>query len=102
MIDVVIEEKTSDCCIVRIEWKREGGERKADAIINDVLVARAVVNVDRDAAQGGDFGGEGGEAGVVLSVWSEGWKEVCGRGEGEEGRTARGRRRRTWWAGGWM
>jgi hypothetical protein len=32
-----------------------------------VLVARIVVDVDGDAAQGGDFGGEGGEGVVVLS-----------------------------------
>ena len=49
------------------------GAWRAHAIINDMLVARAVVNVDRDAAQGRDFGGEGGEAGVVLSVLGLGW-----------------------------
>ena len=32
-----------------------------------MLVARIVVDVDGDAAQGGDFGGEGGEGVVVLS-----------------------------------
>jgi hypothetical protein len=32
-----------------------------------VLVARIVVDVDGYAAQGGDFGGEGGEGIVVLS-----------------------------------
>jgi hypothetical protein len=32
-----------------------------------MLVARAVVDVDCDAAEGGDFGGEFVEAGVVLS-----------------------------------
>ena len=39
-------------------------------VVDDVLVARIVVDVDGDAAQGGDFGGEGGEGVVVLSgVW---------------------------------
>ena len=33
-----------------------------------MLVSRIVVDVDGDAAEGGDFGGEFGEAGVVLSV----------------------------------
>lgn len=33
-----------------------------------MLVPGVVVDVDGDAAQGGDFGGELGEAGVVLSV----------------------------------
>lgn len=33
-----------------------------------MLVARIVVDVDGDAAQGGDFGAEGGEGGVVLSM----------------------------------
>lgn len=45
-----------------------GGGGRAYAVINDVLVARIVVDVDCDAAEGGDFGGEFGEAGVVLSV----------------------------------
>lgn len=33
-----------------------------------MLVSCIVVDVDGDAAEGGDFGGEFGEAGVVLSV----------------------------------
>ena len=33
-----------------------------------MLVSSVVVDVDCDAAEGGDFGGELGEAGVVLSV----------------------------------
>lgn len=36
------------------------------AVINDFLVARIVVDVDGDAAEGGDLGGELVEAGVVL------------------------------------
>ncbi len=59
-----------------------------------MLVAGIVVDVDGDGAEGGDFGGEGGEEGVVLSVG----KGLVG-GEGDKGRaagrTARGRRRRT-------
>jgi hypothetical protein len=35
--------------------------------VNDALVARIVVDVDCDAAEGGDFGSEFVEAGVVLS-----------------------------------
>lgn len=42
--------------------------RTAYAIINDILRAGIVVDIDGDAAEGGDFGGEVGEAGVVLSV----------------------------------
>jgi hypothetical protein len=38
--------------------------------INNALVARIVVDVDCDAAEGRDFGGEFVEAGVVLSGWS--------------------------------
>lgn len=36
-----------------------------------MLVAGIVVDVDRDAAEGGDFGGELGEAVVVLSGFGE-------------------------------
>ncbi len=42
------------------------------AVVDHVLVAGIVVDVDCDAAESGDFGGEFGEAGVVLSVWVEG------------------------------
>lgn len=38
------------------------------AVVKDVLITGVVVDVDCDAAEGGDFGGEFGEAGVVLSV----------------------------------
>ena len=66
-----------------------------------MLVPGVVVDLDGDAAQGGDFGGELGEAGVVLSVWGgEGWglERVSGMAGWEgNGRTARGRRLRTWW-----
>jgi hypothetical protein len=37
--------------------------------VDNALVARIVVNVDCDAAQGRDFGGEFVEAGVVLSAF---------------------------------
>jgi hypothetical protein len=36
--------------------------------VDNALVARIVVNVDCDAAQGRDFGGEFVETGVVLSA----------------------------------
>ncbi len=40
--------------------------------VQDILVPRIIVDVDCDAAQGGDFGGEFIEAGVVLSVTAMG------------------------------
>lgn len=46
-------------------WGREGGRY---GIIEDILVAGIVIDVDCDAAQSGDFGGEFVEAGVVLAV----------------------------------
>jgi len=45
---------------------RGGGKKYA--VLDDILAARVVVDVDCDAAQCGDFGGELGEAGVVLSA----------------------------------
>lgn len=49
-------------------WEgREGGRRGTYAVIDDMLVAGVVVDVYCDAAEGGDFGGELVEAGVVLS-----------------------------------
>lgn len=42
---------------------KEGG---GYAVIDDVLAPGIVVDVDCDSAEGGDFGGEFGEAGVVL------------------------------------
>jgi len=48
---------------------RGGGKRYA--VLDDILAARVVVDVDGDAAQGGDFGGELGEAGLVLSGGGE-------------------------------
>lgn len=49
---------------------REGrGKDRAYAVVDYMLVSSVVVDVDCDAAEGGDFGGEFGEAGVVLSVW---------------------------------
>lgn len=51
---------------------REGRGRGKEpyAIINDMLVAGIIIYVYCDAAEGGDFGGELIEAGVVLSVLS--------------------------------
>jgi len=48
------------------ERRAKGGESIRCAV-DDVLVARVVVDVDCDAAQRRDFGGEVVEAGVVLS-----------------------------------
>lgn len=45
---------------------RHGIEKVAYSVINDILGARIVVDVDRDATQGCDFGAELAEAGVVL------------------------------------
>lgn len=42
------------------------GRRRAYRVVQHSLVARVVVDVDRDAAQGRDLGGELVEAGVVL------------------------------------
>ena len=39
--------------------------------INNALIPRIIVDVDGDAAEGGYFRGELGEAGVVLSAWGE-------------------------------
>lgn len=50
----------------RRKWRRR--RRRTYAVVDDVLVSSVVVDVDGDAAKGGDFGGEFGEAGVVLSV----------------------------------
>lgn len=38
------------------------------AVVYYMLVSSVVIDVDCHAAEGGDFGGEFGEAGVVLSV----------------------------------
>ena len=43
-------------------------EERTYAIVDHMLVSSVVVDVDCDAAEGGNFGGEFGEAGVVLSV----------------------------------
>lgn len=42
--------------------------RETHAVVDDMLVARVVVDVYCDAAKSGYFGGELGEAGIVLSV----------------------------------
>ena len=73
-----------------------------------MLVPGVVVDVDGDASERAHFGGEGGETGVVLSVLGggldgDGWggREGLILGWGGEGRTARGRRLRTWWVVFW-
>lgn len=43
-----------------------GGGLAAYTAIEDILVAGVIVDVDCDAAEGGDLGGEFIEAGVVL------------------------------------
>lgn len=45
---------------------RNGIEKVAHSVINDILGARIVVDVDCDTTQGCDFGAELAEAGVVL------------------------------------
>ena len=44
---------------------KRGGRKYA--VIDDILTARIIVDIDCDASQRGDFGGELGEPGVVLS-----------------------------------
>ena len=46
--------------------KEDGRGEGAYAAIEDILVAGVIVDVDCDAAEGGDLGGEFIEAGVVL------------------------------------
>ena len=49
-------------------WWGNGMERGGTyGIVDDFVAARVVVDVDCDAAEGGDFGSEFVEAGVVLS-----------------------------------
>ena len=43
------------------KWKGE-----AYAVVNDILAAGVVVDIDCHATEGRDLGGEFGEAGVVL------------------------------------
>ncbi len=47
--------------------KGRGGVKGSYAVINDMLVAGIIIDVYCDAAEGGDFGGELIEAGIVLS-----------------------------------
>lgn len=69
----------------RVVAPNGGGE--AYAVVDDVLVSCIVVNVDCDAAKGGDFGGELGEAAVVLSGgWWLGDVRRWGVGRDGEGR----------------
>ncbi len=53
------------------EMGREGEEERrgkvTDAVLDDMLVAGIVIDIYCDAAEGGDFGGELIEAGIVLS-----------------------------------
>jgi hypothetical protein len=49
-------------------WVHEGMGGKAYSAVDDMLIARVVVDVDCDAPERGDLGGEFVEAGVVLSV----------------------------------
>jgi hypothetical protein len=46
---------------------KKGKGEKAYSRVYNVLIARIVVNIDCDAPERGDFGGEFVEAGVVLS-----------------------------------
>ena len=64
------------------------GGGKTYAVVDDVLVSRIVVDVDCDAAEGGDFGGELGEAAVVLSGgwWLGGVRRWGVEGMGRVGR----------------
>ena len=48
-----------------MRWERK---RKTNIRVDEALVLGVVVDVERDGAEGGDFGGEGGEVVVVLSV----------------------------------
>ena len=48
--------------------RRGGGAKEPYAVVNDMLVTGIIVDVYCDAAEGGDFGGELIEAGVVLST----------------------------------
>lgn len=79
------------------------GRRRAYRVVQHSLVARVVVDVDRDAAQGRDLGGELVEAGVVLpgerllsargvqaGVWELWWaRGMDGSGELRPGRLRR-------------
>jgi len=48
------------------EGRKEKGERGTYRVVDDILTAGIVIYVYGDAAEGGDFGGELGEAVVVL------------------------------------
>jgi len=48
------------------EGKKEKGERGTYRVVDDILTSGIVIYVYGDAAEGGDFGGELGEAVVVL------------------------------------
>lgn len=47
---------------------KEGKRKEPYAVVDDMLVAGIIIDVYCDAAEGGDFGGEFIETGVVLSV----------------------------------
>lgn len=58
----------------------EGGSRTTTyGIVNDILGARIVVNVNGDAAQGRDLGRQLVEARVVLALAFVGFGHVVGR-----------------------
>lgn len=44
-----------------------GTELRLYTAINNILISRIVVDVDRHTSKGGDFGRELGEAGIILS-----------------------------------
>ena len=52
----------------RVVGKERRVEERTYAVFNHMLVSSVVVDIDSDAAEGGNFGGEFGEAGVILSV----------------------------------
>lgn len=54
-----------------IGWLERKWGRGRYRVIQDMLVARVVVDIYRDAAKGGNFGGEFGEEVVVLSGWGK-------------------------------
>lgn len=52
----------------RSSGKGRGRGKEPYAVVNNMLVAGIIIDVYSDAAEGGDFGGELIEAGIVLSV----------------------------------
>jgi hypothetical protein len=99
-IDVDSEENTSDCSSPRqllaslpqtrraeesgggVRAREHTGGARTYGVVDDLLAPGIVVDVDGDAAEGGDLGGELGEEAVVLAgmAWSAGLPEIPGRG----------------------